>query len=295
MFKKTAIIAGIGLALSATAQADYRWELGAGYAAGNFDYKTKNSPLNINDDNDTDVIDLSGTYYLENVDTSKGPLGEAAFLDHASNITLAFTDGELDISKGSNKDGQTYSVDTRYVAEGPGWKLSGWLVDLGYERAEPGDADIDIWSLGIGKYITPNTTLVLGYQNDSVNNGGDVDSWGADVEHFFAFTNGDLKARAHGGKTVVSGLDDPTTWGLGATWYLNNNWGFGLDYGQDDVNGYETEAIHANVEWFITENFAVDLSYTDIQPDDIDIDAADGGGKLETEYDQVGISALYRF
>ena len=41
MFKKTAIVAGIGLALSATAQADYRWELGAGYAAGQFDYETK--------------------------------------------------------------------------------------------------------------------------------------------------------------------------------------------------------------------------------------------------------------
>ena len=30
MFKKTAIIAGMGLALSATAQADYRWQLDAG-------------------------------------------------------------------------------------------------------------------------------------------------------------------------------------------------------------------------------------------------------------------------
>ena len=291
MFKKTAIIAGIGLALSATAQADYRWELGAGYTAGNFDYQTK-SPETINDDNDTDVFDLSGTFYLDNVDTSKGPLGEAAFLDHSSFIELAFSDGEVDISGASDEDGQTYSVDTRYVAEGPNWQLSGWLVDLGYQRSEPGDLYVDTWSLGIGKYITQNTTLVLGYQNDSVNNGGDVDSWGAEVEHFFAFSNGGLKARANGGKTVVKDLDDPTTWGLGATWYINNNWGIAADYELDDFNGFEVDRYSLGVEWFITENLAVELAGQMTEPDDIDLD---GGQKLETEYKEIGISALYRF
>ncbi len=291
MFKKTALVAGIGLALSVTAQADYRWEVDAGYAAGSFDFETKN-PKTIDDDTDTDIFSVGGTYFLENVDTSKGPLGEAAFLDHASHISLGFTDGEVDISGGDDEDGQTYSVDTRYVAEGPGWKLSGWLVDVGFERLEPGDREVDVWSLGIGKYVTPNTTLVLGYQNVNINNGGDADRWGADLEHFFAFSNGGLKARAHGGKTVVSGIDDPTTWGLGATWYLNNNWGIGADYDQKDRNGFETDEASFNVEWFVTENFAVDLSYKYIQPDDIDLQ---GGQKLETEYDQIGISALYRF
>ena len=83
MFKKTAIAAGLGLALSATAQADYQWELEAGYTRGNFDYETKN-PKTVDDDNDVDIFDVSGTWYLERVDTSKGPLGEAEFLDHAS-------------------------------------------------------------------------------------------------------------------------------------------------------------------------------------------------------------------
>ena len=292
MFKKTAIIAGIGLAMSASAQADYRWEAAAGYAAGSFDYETKN-PKTIDDDTDTDVLGVSGTFYLDNVDTSKGPLGEAAFLDHSSYIQLGFTDGEVDISSGDDEDGQTYSVNTRYVAEGPNWQLSGWLVDLGFERAEPGDLEVDTWSLGIGKYLTQNTTLVLGYQNKSVNNGGDVDSWGADIEHFFAFSgDGGIKARAHGGKTVVSGLDDPTTWGLGATWYIGNNWGIAADYELDDINGYEVDKISLGVEWFITENLAVELAGQLTEPDDVDLD---DGQKLETEYSQVGISALYRF
>jgi hypothetical protein len=292
MFKKTAIIAGIGLALSATAQADYRWALGAGYGAGSFDYETKN-PKTIDDDTDTDVWGLSGTYYLENVDTSKGPLNEAAFLDHASNVSLEFSDGEIDISNGDDEDGQTYSFDSRYVAEGPGWKLSGWLVDLGYERSEPGDAEIDTWGLGIGKYITPNTTLVLGYENASINNGGDVDRWGVDLEHFFAFDNGGIKARVSGGKTVVSGEDDPTTWTLGGTWYIGNNWGIAADFKKDDASGFEVDHYALGVQWFITESFAVDLTYENTEPDDIDWIRS--GQKLETSYDEIGISALYRF
>lgn len=294
MFKKTALIAGIGLALSATAQADFNWQVDAGYARGSYDFDFRNIPGvgNSGDSVDADIFNLGGTYFLETVDTSKGPLGEAAFLDHASSISLGFTDGEVDISGGDDEDGQTYNVDMRYVAEGPGWKLSGVIAEVSYERAEPGDREINTWGVGVGYYITQNTTAILNWENTNINNGPDADSWSLDVEHFFAFGNGGLMARANGGKTVVSDFDDPTTWGLGATWYLNNNWGIGVDYQQEDDNGFEVQGVRANVEWFITENFAVDLSYSDIEPDDINVQ---GGGKLEQSYDEIGISALYRF
>ncbi len=298
MFKKTALVAGIALAMSATAQADYQWQVDAGYARGSFDYDFRNIPNvgNVGDSNDTDIYNIGGTYFFETVDTSKGPLGEAAFLDHASSLSLGFADGDLDISGGDDADGQTYNADMRYVAEGPGWKLSGVIVDVSFERAEPGDREVNTWGLGVGYYITQNTTAVLNYEDVNINNGGDADRWSLDVEHFFAFGNGGLMARANGGKTVVSGFEDPTTWGLGATWYLNNNWGFGVDYAQEDDNGFEVEAVRANVQWFITESLAVDLAYTDVSPDDINgSDLGLGGGKLEQSYDEVGISALYRF
>ena len=178
MFKKTALVAAVGLALSVTAQAenDYRWELGGDYTRSTVDADVKSSAGNASDNIDADIGTVSGTFYLTPVDTSKGPLAEAAFLDHASNITLAFTDGEVDLNSLDNelqdKDGQTYAVDTRYVAEGPGWQLSGVLVDLSFERSEPGDAEIDTYGIGIGKYITDTTTLVLNYGQVNVNNGG---------------------------------------------------------------------------------------------------------------------------
>jgi len=298
MFKKTALVAGIGLALSIPAHADFQWQVDAGYARGSYDFDFRNIPGegNTGDSIDTDVYNIGGTYFLETVDTSKGPLGEAAFLDHASSLALGFTDGDVDFNGGDDGDGQTYNVDMRYVAEGPGWKLSGVIVDVNFERAEPGDLEIDTWGLGIGYYITQNTTVVANYDNVSVNNRPDPHRWGLDVEHFFAFGNGGLMARANGGKTVISGLDDPTTWGLGATWYLNNNLGFGADYVQDEENGFEVQGFRVNAEWFITESLAVDLSYADIQPDDINgTDLGFAGGKLEQSYEEIGVSALYRF
>ena len=292
MFKKTALIAGIGLALSATAQADYQWELGAGYAGGKVDSTLKTDTGTTSNNNDTDVWTVDGTWYMETVDTSKGPLGEAAFLDHASNITLAFTDGTVDFSNFDNEDGQTYSVSSRYVAEGPGWKLSGWLMDLGYERREPGDAEIDFYNIGIGKYITPNTTFVFNYDRIDVNNGNDTNGYSADLAHFFAFSSGGLKVNAGGGKVVVSGADDVEVYDVGATWYLNNNWGIGADYQNTSQDGYELAGYAANIQWFITESFAVDLAYEQVDPDDIKFG---NGDKLETEIDQYSISALYRF
>jgi len=294
MFKKTALIAGIGLALSATAQADYRWELGAGYAYGDADLKLRNTGNDQNKSPDADIYNVNGTYYLETVDTSKGPLGEAAFLDHASNVTLSATDGELDQTNFDDDDGQRYNIQTRYVAEGPGWKLSGVIVDLGYEHAEPADRDIDTWNTGLGYYVTQNTTFVLNYKASNIKNapGSDIKSYGAQLEHFFPFSSGGLKARAGGGKTVVSGLDDPTNWNIGATWYLNNNWGLGADYRNDDLSGYETDQYSVNAQWFVTESFAVDLAYKNVEPDDIKFST---GGKLESSYDEYSISALYRF
>jgi hypothetical protein len=301
MFKKTALVAGIGLALSVTAQADYRWELGGDYTYGKINADVKNNSVvgSRSEDIDENIGKLYGTWYMENVDTSKGPLNEAAFLDHASNITVFATDGSVDLSSLdrnlNDQDGQTYGIDSRYVAEGPGWKLSGWLMDLGYEYQEPGDRNVNLYHVGIGKYLTPNTTLVLDYQSVNVNNGGDTDGYSLDLAHFFAFSNGGLKVDASVGKVVVSDADDVDIYKIGGTWYLNNNLGFGAGYQNTSQNGYEVNSYAVNANWFISEAFAVDLSYGQDSYDDISFDAAVGGGKLELEEDIARLGAKFRF
>jgi len=299
MFKKTALVAGIGLALSVTAQADYRWELGGDYTMGQVSADVKSNAGNSSDDIDTDIGRLYGTWYMETVDTSKGPLSEAAFLDHASNITISGSDGEVDLNslddRLSDDDGQTYGIQSRYVAEGPGWKLSGWLVDLGYERSEPGEAEIDKYNLGIGKYITPNTTLVLNYNNIDINNVGDSDGYSADLEHMFLMSNGGFKARASAGRTIVKERDDIDSYRVGGTWYFTNNIGIGADYLSTGADGYEVQGWQVNSEWFISEAFAVNLAYSQLDPDDIDFSRGNVNGKVELENEAVTLGAKFRF
>ena len=300
MFKKTALVAGIGLALTATAQADYQWELGGDYTYGKINADVKNNSVvgNRSEDIDENIGQLYGTWYFENVDTSKGPLNEAAFLDHASNITVFATDGEVDLNSLDrdleDKDGQTYGFNSRYVAEGPGWKLSGWLGELGYEYRDL-DSSVDIYHAAIGKYVTPNTTVVFNYDRIDVSAGGDTNGYSADLEHFFAFSNGGLKVNASAGKVVVSDADDVEQYEIGGTWYLSNNLGFGAGYMNTQQNGFEVNSWAVNANWFITESFAVDLAYGQESFDDINLGAAAGGGKLELEKDVARLGAKFRF
>ena len=290
MFKKTALVAGIGLALSVTAQADYRWELGGNYTAG----QTETNQADI----DSSTGTLFGSWYMEDVDSSKGPLSEAAFLDHASDITLSGDYGEIDLGDVGLDDvnSQAYGVSGRYVAEGPGWKLSGWLVDLGYRHLEPndnGDVEFDTYNIGIGNYITENTTLVLNYNAASINNSGDTDGYSADLEHMWLMSNGGgFKARASYGVVTVKEADDIDTYNLGGTWYFTNNFGIGADYfnvaGLNDAipgsDGLEFEGWQVTSEWFITEAFAVNLAGGQLEYDN-----------LETDSDFASIGAKLRF
>lgn len=260
MFKKTALIAGIGLALSATAQADYRWEADAGITGG-----------------DVDAVTVGGTFYLDSVDTSKGPLSEAAFLDHSSYISAGYNDGKTD-GDGRDTEFKDYGIDGRYVTDG-----AGWILDLGYERSEPDnplagvagpdDFQIDTISIGAGKYLTDSTTLVFTYINADADEGGDVDTYKMKLEHLWQLSWGGVKLDGTYGMVNVDDGDDIDIYELGATYYLNNSVGFGGAYRNTENNGFEVERYTLHAEWFITEQVGVTISYEDAEIEDTDLDA----------------------
>lgn len=301
MFKQTSVAAAVGLALSLTAHAadDYRWELGAGYSASKLDLDAKSNGQSDSKHIDSDIWGGYGTYYLKPVDTSKGPLAEAAFLDHASSIKLYADDGQVDLSsldaKLNDKDGQRYGVSTRYVAEGPGWQLSGWLVDLDYLRSEPGDKEIDTYNIGIGKYLTEKTTLVLNYGKVNVNNGGDTDGYSVDLEHLWNLSHGAFKATASAGKVVVKNADDIDSYAIGGTYYVNDRLGFGAGYTNTSQDGYEVDGWNVSADWFVTEKVALSLAYAQENPDDIKFMDGNTKGKIEIQNDIVSVGAKVRF
>lgn len=309
MLKKTAITAGIGLFIASAAQAQqqveeaivtgnqvidtYRWEISAGYAAGEF---SGNFP-----DTDFDAFDISGSYYLHNVDTTKGPRSEAAFLDHASDITLDYTYAEID-DNGVDVDGDTYGISGRYVT-----KQAGWIFAAGYERSEPVNAEIDTGTLSIGKYITDKTSLTFSYAKADVDEGGDTDGFALGLEHLWALgsNDGGVKLEGNIGTVNVDDGDDIDIYNLAATWYISRDLGFGASYGKFDGGGFEADRYTAFAEWFITRNIAVNLAYSHREPDDFDINSdielpEDGDinrflRNSDLEYDAITLGATLRF
>ena len=302
MFKKTAIVAGIALAVSATAQADYQWELGAAYGTGEFDIGDQNP--------DNDEISGYGTYFIDAVDDTKGPLAEAAFLDRASSISLFAVNANIDGDAINDLGRKNYGLEIHAVSSD-----AGWITDFGYAREEndtlrtslsagnlptiPGNRpldtiDVDRFKVGFGKYLTDRTTLVASYIYSDIDEAGDFSTYRVDLEHLFQFSFGDIKAEAAYGlvdisvdDTLLEDADDIDIYLVGATYYFgsNKNWGVGVNYGQEDFGGDSYKRVEGNVSWFITDQWEVALDYSDGEFDDLD----DVESKLAT------LSTRFRF
>ena len=173
MFKKTALAAGIGLALSATAQADYRFEADAGISGG-----------------DISSITLGGTAYLMPVDDTKGPLGEAAFIDQASSLSVFYADGETDVDSandidadvGGDVDSYRLDLDHLWIFEnGGGLKLHGayGVTDIDDDEEFSDNDDVDVYELDATWYICKNFGIGAGYSN--------TEDAGEELEQYIAY------------------------------------------------------------------------------------------------------------
>jgi len=272
MFKKTAIIAGIGLALSATAQADYRWQLDANAGRTNIDVGR--------DDGDVDQFGVGGRFYFKDVDTGKGPLGEASFLDQSSYVGAGYKYTDLDDIV-EDVDGDTYGIGGRYVLPLDSIPL---IFEADWTRETPDFSDIDFYRFGFGAYITDNTTIVLSYRTSDVDetndiDPGDIDAYSIDLKHLWHLS-GDSAITVEGSYGLIdvedneiNDGDDIDTWKIGGTWYVNKNLGFGLDFSRFDNFGIEEDTYGASAEWFVTEGIGLSLSYAHSEIDDTDVES----------------------
>jgi putative general porin len=277
MFKKISLVAGVVLAISASAQADYQWEVDAVVERTNIDVDF--------DDGDVDKFGIGGSYYLDSVDTSKGPLGEAAFLDHASNVSLSYiyTDADDIID---DLDGDEYKFGGRYITDS-----AGWIFEGSYQRNEPNNAEVDTYSLGFGKYLTDATTLTISYANADIEDGGDTDGYQASVEHLWHWTGGGFKLSGNLGFVNVEDNDDTNIVNIAGTWYITDNLGLRFGHGYTETFNQEFLSTDVSVEWFISEQIALSAKLGYAESDD---DLFDGENS-EAEITSVAIGARLRF
>ena len=270
MFKKTAIIAALGLALPVAAQADYRWQIDGGIGRTNIDVGR--------DDGDVDRVGLGGRFYFSEVDTGKGPLGEAAFLDQSSSIGggWVYTDAD-DIVE--DVDADSYTIDGRFV-----WDIGLPLIFEGsWTRETPDFSDVDFYRFGFGAYLTDTTTVVVSYRTSDVDetndiDPGDIDAYSIDLRHLWHL-GGDGAIVVEGSYGLIdvedndiNDGDDIDSWNIGGTWYLNQRLGFGANYGRFDNFGIEEDTYGIGAELFVTEGIGLSLNYEYSEIDDTDVE-----------------------
>ena len=257
----------------------------------------------VNEKNFTGAV--QGTYYLKNVDSSKGPLAEAAFLNQASNVSLAYNYGEYDvgtadfISHTFGAKAEAY-VPTKFV---PAYASASYSHTITDNKNGLADDNGDRFALELGAVVAPNFLVALGYTNvanqvsydafnilnngvaqaalESATIGQDQDAITARAKYVGAIDGTNMSIAFESG--IVYG--DNTAYQLKTDLYLNPQLSVGASYAESSFAGSPDSAWGANVNYFITPAVAVGASYVNAN--------AEKGSNLDTE--TVGVNAKFRF
>ncbi|MEB6565830.1 porin Omp33-36 [Acinetobacter towneri] len=251
---------------------------------------------------------LQGTYYFKNVDATKGPLAEAAFLNQASNFSLAYNYGEdklpgkRDVVHVYGAKAEAY-VPTKLVPAYASASYSHTITDN--KTGEPNDNG-DRYALELGAVVAPNFLVAVGYTSVA-------DQYSLDA--FNILSNGVAKAAleslsigedpnydqdaitartkyvgAIDGTNMAVGFEaglvygEDTMYNLKTDLYLTPALSVGASYAETSADFAIDSAWGANVNYFITPAIAVGASY---------VNANAEGEAIDTQ--TVGLNAKFRF
>lgn len=247
---------------------------------------------------------IQGTYYLKDVDASKGPLAEAAFLNQASNVSLAYNYGEVGsngvdvIAHNFGAKAEAY-IPTKFVPAYVSASYSHTILDS--KNQNRADDNGDRYALEVGALATKNFLVAVGYISvadqaaldafnvmgtgiakavaESATIGDDQDAITARTKYV---GNIDGTNMAIGFETGLVYGDD-TAYQLKTDLYLNPQLSVGASYAESSFDATPDSAWGANVNYFITPAVAVGASYVN------------ANSKAANDTQTVGVNAKFRF
>ena len=273
-----------------------------GAQAYQFEVQGQSEYLDASAANDKDFTGgLQGTFYFKDVDSSKGPLAEAAFLNQASNVSVAYNYAELDADVVAHNYGakaEAY-VPTKFVPAYASASYSHTVLDG--KNGESNDQG-DRYALEVGALAAPNFLVAVGYtsvadqfaldafnvmSNGAVKAVGETVTIGDDQDAITARTKyvGNID-----GTNMALGLEaglvygEHTAYQLKTDLYLTPALSVGASYVESSFAGTPDSAWGANVNYFITPAIAVGASY---------VNANAESANLDTQ--SVGVNAKFRF
>ncbi len=256
---------------------------------------------------------VQGTYYFKDVDASKGPLAEAAFLNQASNVALAYSYGE----NGQEEAGRSRTVNHTYGVKGetyiptkvvPVYASASYSHTIADNKAGKADGNGDRYALELGALLIPNFLVAVGYTSvadqtsydafNIVSNGvakaalesatinEDQDAITARTKYVGAIDGTNMSIGFESG--LVYGED--TAYNLGTTLFLNPQLSVGASYMESSYAGSPDKAWGANVNYFITPAVAVGASYVNAN---YEANLAQTAQVRDTQ--TIGVNAKFRF
>ncbi|MFT6164893.1 MAG: hypothetical protein ACJA1T_000916 [Zhongshania aliphaticivorans] len=254
--KKTLLASAIAIVATSHAYADYQFELGAVYAQG----ESANT--------DYDGFGIGGEFHFDKVDTSKGPLAEASFLDKSSSLSFIFFSKEDDVANADEEE--TTSIGGRFVT------ATNVIIEADWTTEDDGNSDTDTIRVGVGTYLNDNTDVVVSYTTEDDNN--------ADVDYLDVTFHGvnPLNQGASVAFDVAVGYidtDDDSGYqiAVGGTYYFNTMFGIGLNAGIADVGDVTRDTVGIDASFFPSEQVELTLSIFDSSTEFNNIDVDEDG------------------
>lgn len=278
-----------------------------GAQAYQFEVQGQSEFIDASDANDKDFTGgIQGTYYLKDVDTSKGPLAEAAFVNQASNVSLAYnyaelgTDGTDFIAHNYGAKAEAY-IPTKVLPVYASASYSHTILDG--KNNQTADQNGDRYAVEVGALAAPNFLVAVGYTSVA-------DQFALNA--FNVMSNGVVKAvgetatinedqDAITARTKYVGAIDGTNMAIGfetnllfaeykayslkTDLFVNPKLSVGVSYAESSFAGTPDSAWGANVNYFITPAVAVGASYVNANAKEV--------VNLDTQ--TVGVNAKFRF
>lgn len=255
---------------------------------------------------------VQGTYYLNNVDSSKGPLAEAAFLNQASNVSVAYNYGE-NKQAGERTVNHTYGVKAEaYIPTKlvPAYASASYNHTISDSKTGGVDDNGDRYALEFGALVAPNFLVAVGYTSvadqvsyDAFNILSNGVAKAAIESKTIAEDQDAITARtkyvgAIDGTNMSIGFDaglvygEDSAYNLGTTLYLNNKLSVGVSYMESSYDFSPSNAWGANVNYFVTPAVSVGASYVNAN-----FKAKDANKEqtLDLDTQTVGLNAKFRF
>jgi opacity protein-like surface antigen len=222
------LILGTVIAALTTAGAyaeDYQFELGAAYITGDLSGV------------DYDGFGFSGEAHFDKVDTSKGPLNEAAFLDKSSFVVARWLTLEADFPGAEAAD--NIALEGRFVVG------SDWIIEADFNDL---DGDETILGVGIGRYLNDTTDLVVSYEQYDE---ADSSSLGADIHSLHSLTGGTALAYDAGISYLDSGDENGYELRGGVDYYFNKSVSVGAGLSLASIDEEDVSTLGLRVNYFV--------------------------------------------